>query len=420
MLKKRLPYVLGVLVVILWAGQPVPSQSAPGTPLKKQTCGDLWPVEQGHKWGYIDKTGRVIIPCQFDSAANFSEGLAAVKIKEKIGYIDVTGKFVIPPQFVSGFPFSSGLALVVISSSGDGVIRMNRLGYVDRSGQVVIHLKDPLDSKSLRVFYQDGDLTCTEGMVRVEHHDKVGFMDKTGRQIVSPRYDDAGLYSEGLAAVKLGDKYGYVDRSGKMVIPLQFGEAGPFSEGLAGVKLGDTYGYVDRSGKMVIPCQFSEAASFSEGLALVALNENKRGYIDKTGRLVITGVESAWARAFSEGLAAVRGKNGKYGFIDKTGKFVIPPQFARVGDFSEGLAAVELVDGPWPGDLAYVNQTGQMVIKSKSMVPDRPTWAEFDLHYYRFCGGVAKVSLGKDEDRDAEGYINQEGKIIWPAVTPSK
>ena len=63
---------------------------------------------------------------------------------------------------------------------------------------------------------------------------------------------------------------------------------------------------------------------------------------------------------------------------------------------------------------------GQMVIKSMSTVPDRPDRAEFDLHYYRFCGGVARVSLGKDEDRDAEGYINQEGKFIWPQVTPSQ
>ena len=53
--------------------------------------------------------------------------------------------------------------------------------------------------------------------------------------------------------------------------------------------------------------------------------------------------EFVLARAFSEGLAAVMGKNDKYGFIDKTGKFVIQPQFYRVGDFSEGLAAVEPV-----------------------------------------------------------------------------
>jgi hypothetical protein len=94
-----------------------------------------------------------------------------------------------------------------------------------------------------------------------------------------------------------------------------------------------------------------------------------------------------------------------------------------VGDFSEGLAAVEPVDADWPGNLAYINQSGQMVIKSMSTVPDRPDRVEFDLHLYRFCGGVARVSLGKNQAGpfyDDEGYINKEGKFIWPEVTSSK
>lgn len=36
----------------------------------------LFPVEQSGKFGYIDKTGNIIIKPQFDSAWDFSEGLA--------------------------------------------------------------------------------------------------------------------------------------------------------------------------------------------------------------------------------------------------------------------------------------------------------------------------------------------------------
>jgi hypothetical protein len=157
-------------------------------------------------------------------------------------------------------------------------------------------------------------------------------------------------------------------------------------------------------------------------LAVVQIDstDDKWGYIDQSGRLVMHGKEFVMARGFSEGLAAARGENDKYGFIDKTGNFVIPPQFRRVGDFSEGLAAVDLVDIGWPGNLAYINQQGQVVIKSMSNFPNNPDKVEFDLHNYRFCGGVARVSLGKKEEEDAAGYINKEGKFIWPEVTPSK
>jgi hypothetical protein len=416
--KKSLLCVLVSLLVFL-TGQ-VQALVPGGSPVNEKNCPELWPVLQGKKWGYTDRAGRVVIPFKFDSADQFSEGLAAVGIKEKVGYIDKTGKLIIPPRFVSGFPFSGGLALAVLSDYKTGVIYMVRLGYVDRAGKLVIRLKEPMDSKSLRILYQDGDLNCTEGMVRVEQKGKVGFVDKTGRQVIPPRYEEAGLFSEGLAAVEIGDKYGYLDQSGKLVIPAQFNDAGPFREGLAAVKIGDKYGYIDRSGKVVISPQFSDAGLFSEGLALVSYNGNQGGYIDKSGKLVITGVDSSGARRFSGGLAAVRGKNDKYGFIDTTGKFVAQPQFFRVGDFSEGLAAVELPDKGWPGNLAYINAKGEIVIQSMSTNPNSPSRVDWDLHNYRFCGGVALVSAGNEADEDAEVYINQEGKIISPVVLPPK
>ena len=152
-------------------------------------------------------------------------------IKEKTGYIDQTGKFVIPPRSLSGFPFSSGMALVVIRRFEQDNLPMNQLGYIDRSGKLVIQRQEALDSKSLHVSHKD--LFFSEGLVRVKQNDKVGFIDKAGRQVIPPRYENAQPFSEGLAAVKIEGKYGYIDRSGKMVIPPRFKDAGPFSEGLA-------------------------------------------------------------------------------------------------------------------------------------------------------------------------------------------
>ncbi|EMJ63935.1 WG repeat-containing protein [Leptospira sp. P2653] len=67
----------------------------------------------GDKYGYIDKTGKFIIPSQFDNAHSFSEGLAAVQIGKKWGFIDKTGNFVIQPRFDIASHFSGGLALAV-------------------------------------------------------------------------------------------------------------------------------------------------------------------------------------------------------------------------------------------------------------------------------------------------------------------
>ena len=63
-------------------------------------------------------------------------------------------------------------------------------------------------------------------------------------------------------------KYGYINKSGKMVIAPRFGWTNRFSEGLAAVQGEDfKYGYLDRTGKLVIDLRFDFAERFSGGLA---------------------------------------------------------------------------------------------------------------------------------------------------------
>lgn len=44
------------------------------------------------KYGFIDKTGQIAIPCIYDSVHCFNEGLAIVYKNGYIGFVDKTGK----------------------------------------------------------------------------------------------------------------------------------------------------------------------------------------------------------------------------------------------------------------------------------------------------------------------------------------
>ena len=86
----------------------------------------LFPVTDSRKYGYIDKTGNLKIPTQFDFATEFSEGLAHIKVEGKRGFVDEKGSVAIEPQYDKVRDFSEGLAAVKIEG---------KWGYIDKNGK---------------------------------------------------------------------------------------------------------------------------------------------------------------------------------------------------------------------------------------------------------------------------------------------
>ena len=334
------------------------------------------------------KSGIFAIKPQFDSANDFSQGLAAVKIMGKYGYVDKGGKMVVAPRFDDALEFSEGLAQV-----GNA----EKFGYINKRGRVVIALK----------FRALGDICkFREGLAPVidDCKTKWGYMDKTGRIVITPQFDSVGHFSDGFAEVRIGDynngKSGYIDKTGRIVINPKFDLAGGFQDGLAPVRMGDDktgkWGYINKAGNMVIKPQFDFAYWFSEGLAPVRMGDDKTGkwgYINKAGNMVIK-PQFDLAYWFNEGLAAVKmgdDKTVKWGYIDKTGKVIIIAQFDQPGLFSEGLVPVRTGDektGKW----GYIDKSGKMVIA-----------IQFDAAF-PFSEGLARVRIG-DDKTGKWGYI---------------
>lgn len=256
--------------------------------------------------GFVDKTGKVIIPPEDCNAGDFSEGFARMSKNGKWSFIDKTGKELTPFQYSLEGDFREGLAAV----KQDG-----KFGYIDTTGREVVPL-----------IYDNTAASFSQGLAAVLKDGKWGFVDTTGKEAIPFRYDDAYSFHEGLAAVYAeGKGWGCVDQAGKTVIDFQYDEVGACSEGLVPVKKNGKGGYADKSGKLVVPCQYDDAGNFSEGLAAVK-QDGKWGYIDKFGKLVVP-CKYGDAAPFSEGFAAVRadGELNAWGFIDKTGKEVVPP-----------------------------------------------------------------------------------------------
>jgi len=330
----------------------------------------LFPVEKDDKWGFIDRTGRIVVPLQFDSANDFHEGLGLVTAKGKKIFIDAGGRVIITPQFDIVNNFSEGLAAVNIGETripNLGLIsNPGRWGYIDRTGKLVIPLK-----------FTHAE-NFSEGLAAVRDGDRGGFIDHQGKFVFDVSLDVTLGFHEGVVGVLWKGTLTYFDRTGKRIpTTVDYGpKSNSFSEGLVPLSIKGKWGFMDQTGKLSIKPQFDDAEDFSEGLAPVKVQSadtvwcpadtqgNRSGstmmygYIDKTGKLVIPAVFNS-AEPFSEGLASVR-KCDQAFFIDKTGKTVIAGNFTYASSFSGGLAHVETLtkDGLLAG---YIDKTGKQV-----------------------------------------------------------
>lgn len=122
----------------------------------------LAPIATAKGWGFIDKTGKIVIEPKRIYPIGFSEGLCPVAVDKNFGYIDKTGKTVIEPRFQAAFKFSNGLARVLING-------------------------------------------------------KYGFIDKMGKIIIQTQYSYLDDFKDGLAYARQGEFNGYIDKSGKFI-----------------------------------------------------------------------------------------------------------------------------------------------------------------------------------------------------------
>lgn len=88
-------------------------------------------------------------------------------------------------------------------------------------------------------------IILSECLVGLKVNDKWGFLDRTGKIIIEPRFDAAvGSFSEGLASVLVDGKYGFLNNTGIMIIKPQFDGVHDFSDGLAWVYRGSKSGLI--------------------------------------------------------------------------------------------------------------------------------------------------------------------------------
>jgi hypothetical protein len=387
-----------------------------------QACTNYASTNRGHQFGYIDKTGHLVIDLhKYDYYSNplytesspvavvlgsfscgrahigctnwsqgtldqkgnplflpkgkylslddYSEGLAMVRESgPRCGYIDLKGNVVIAPQFSDARSFSEGLAAVTFSRWIDSRPRPTWF-YIDKSGKQCI---DGLFEEALEF---------SEGVARVKLNKKMGVIDKSGRFVVAAKYDMIYPCTCGIIVAREGllspdwkktptntrSTLLYFDKTGRLlftrsVTQPQLGEfsvdVGAFLDPHV-AKSDDSGSFVQGAG--IRSWGFADPSYFND--LAVAQVGSKYGYIDKKGNLVIPAIYD-YACRFSDGMAIVYSRaRRRFAYIDTSGRQVTPFQFKVVTLFSEGMAVVRDED---QGPLGFIDKTGKYAIKPVS------------------------------------------------------
>jgi len=176
-------------------------------------------------WGYRDARGELAVPYQFDEAAPFSEGMAAVGLKggkERIlyGFIDPDGNEIFPLEY-DGF-------VSCVNGSG-AVLKNNRWAYVDREG----HFLTGFQFSTVSNF--------TEDVARVQNGERRSVVDGMGAVLFTTEGGSALPCSGGVIPVQNGDGlWGVYDKSGSLLVDFEYERAFHW-DGYLWLKRGDLW-----------------------------------------------------------------------------------------------------------------------------------------------------------------------------------
>lgn len=227
--------------------------------------------KESGKWGFKNNDGEVVVPPTWWNAYfQFDEGMCAVANDDKkIGFVDETGKLVIPCQYIWHSVFSEGLVKVQDAKT-------HKMGYINKSGDTVIPF----------VFQKGGDFK--DGITTVMgDNGKWGVINRKGETLIPFLYGNALSEWEHntFMFIENGQQV-FKNRHGEIIIPDLWKSMNTFHEGLVTVvDENNHYGFANEDGQMVSAPQWDYAYYFENGYAYVRKGED-RFYMDHEGNML--------------------------------------------------------------------------------------------------------------------------------------
>lgn len=153
------------------------------------------------RFGYADRSGKLIADTEYEFAYPFSEGLGCVRKNGRYGFLNRGGEVAIPFEYLDAAPFSEGLAYFATEEN---------YGFMDKNGKPVFFL----NCDSVSSFH--------DGLAYFSVDGKYGFLDQQGDVVIEAVYDDVSYFEDGIAQVRRNSLTGVIDSRGEEIVPVEY------------------------------------------------------------------------------------------------------------------------------------------------------------------------------------------------------
>jgi hypothetical protein len=383
-------------------------------------------------YGFVDENGHETVPPRYRIVGDYKFGFTQVDIDGKSGLIDRDGKLTIEPRYgfieatapdrfrvserrelrgTSGAEDFSDISVEFRHDDGriSGVPEETKYGIIDSTGQWIqlpgIRLFDP-DDKTIRIVLWDNRWglqranrwlakpqfnavdVLIDGLARVRVAGRIGFIDRSGRFVIDPVFDEAWAFTSGFAStpVRQGRSAGAIDRTGAWMFRIEAdelrraisvskdGEAQfgwhfrryrvPAGEAL----LDSRWGLLDPDGHVLLEAEFDQPAQRCADGHLVVVKRGQWFHFRSDG----TPLQPSKGGILDNGCGSIAPyiveAHGKFGLIDGDGKEITPPAFETLIAVTKNVWNAKR-DGKW----GRIGPDGQWLFEPKFKYLSRTT-----------------------------------------------
>ncbi len=293
---------------------------------------------------------------------------------------------------------------------------------------------------------------------------KWSYIDRSGKLLFNPIYDNCRDFIEGKAVVNFEGKWGIIDKKNRPIIPFLYKELSPldhnnlaiaktftdkyliinnnndtlhqlaytevyaFSEGRARCKSKTGWGYINSRAKKVIPTEYQSVRDFKNNHAVVT-RHNKNGLIDGDGNYILPLEFDQILHHDNKYISA--SKNNTWGLYDNAGKLILPMEYSFLGKPNDGKILAKKEGNTFIIDLTSKSKT--KVNKKIVQYAGHGLWIFQELDKFGLCNIkeevitpklypiIYKYQEGKavyNAGLDQWGYLNADGTELTPPIFP--